>query len=302
MRDRYTDQYTDVRGAHYHQIAAYHHKAKAAAYSDVGLGKKAARHRRRAKWHAAFGAPEEDTARAFHSKYMPAVRKKFEGASAAIKSITESSIEVAKVPNKQKWTGNPIEHESHKMREFVEAARKSETPMKAFMELKAAHVNGEYDKRAASALPSAATVKKERHRVAYDPGRAHTKAEAARTSVRAFGRSVREYLMALRALGGTGRGRLYIDSYEEVGAMIERLRKDLASVGDRSGNIDMNELSSRLENATIHEGAWQTEDALSAGAETLVGLHAEHISTFRHLRVQPAFDPNFVLYQSDDDE
>jgi hypothetical protein len=51
------DKRHGVSGGNYHGIASFHHKVKAETYAQMGFGKKAARHWRRAEWHAAFGAP-----------------------------------------------------------------------------------------------------------------------------------------------------------------------------------------------------------------------------------------------------
>lgn len=318
-------RYDDVRRAKYHPIAAFHHKVKTATYSQAGLGKKAAGHRRRAKWHTAFGAfPEEDAASAFHAQFMPGMRANVEGAIAAIKKIADLSIEVAKVPNAQKWTGNPIEHESRNVRTFVEAARKSETPLEAFQKLKkSAHVSGEYDKNEAGVGRGVKVVKNDKneiHRVAYDPGRAETKARAAKESVREFAKGCYKYLAALKEIDKTKGCRFYIDPYDEVGTMIDRLSREWANAtnrhievsrGGRAGYVNMDEIGRALERTSIREGTkkavvapevWQTEEALAAGAQTLLGVKAAYTNNLGVVRIRPpAPDDTFVLFPDDFD-
>jgi hypothetical protein len=124
-------RYDDVRRAKSHRIAAFHHKIKAATYSQLGLGKKAESHRRRAKWHAAFGnPPEEEAAKAFHAQFIPHIRQKFERASAEIQSIADLTKEVANYNNEAAMGGASAKAVKEIRRVPYDAAR-AETKVKA---------------------------------------------------------------------------------------------------------------------------------------------------------------------------
>ena len=248
-------------GRNYHEIAAFHHKVKADTYAQVGFGKKAASHRRRAEWHAAFGEPggpppppqasgaaeakkaerllREAEVRAFDAQYTKRISSDYESAIAAIKKITDREIEVANVPNEQKKTKNPIERESGTIRGYVEAAAKSTTPLKSFRALKDAHVSGTYDDseeaaavgvgrgargaRGARSAEPEMTQRKMGNPLEYEPGRVEANAKAAQRSLNTLGESVVVYLRAL----GDKRGREgYRASHELVGSLIGRLSRE----------------------------------------------------------------------------
>jgi hypothetical protein len=235
MGGRYGDG--DVRRADYHKTAAFHHERLANTYSQVGFGQKAASHRRRAKWHAAFGTSPEEEAHAFHV-VMPGIRKSFEDALAAIQKITDDG-------------------------------------------------------------------RTEIHRVAYDQGRAETNAKNAKKSVRAFANIFKYYLTELNKRVKVVGGKFYMEQYIEVGGMIDTLNRRWANVNETSRSLEKTSIRENTQKATgarVLPEVLQTEEALAAGAQTLLGIKIAHDRNFENVRIRPpAPDPNFKLYDSDED-
>ena len=102
--------------------------------------------------------------------------------------------------------------------------------------------------------------------------------------------------------------------------MIDRLSREWANAtkrhaelsrADRAGDVDMNETIRALERTSIREGTkkatvapevWQTEEALAAGAQTLLGVKLAHKNNLGVVRIRPpAPDGPFVLFPDDYD-
>jgi hypothetical protein len=243
------------RSASYHEIAAYHHTVKAKTYAKVGFGQKAESHVRRAEWHAAFGEPggpsgpsgppppppppqakgvaeakkaerlvREKEERAFYAPYVARMDASYHSAIAAIIKVTAREIEVAKVSNEQRKTGNPIERESGTIREYVRAAAEGESPAKSFRYLKAAHKSGVYEPERPSAEAEGTEGTKLTEGDPYDPSRLQMNVKAAEKSLRAFRESVEVYLRALGDKRGNGGNEMF--RYRTVGEVIGRLSRE----------------------------------------------------------------------------
>lgn len=228
-------------GGRYHEVASVYHAVKAATYAKVGRSEKAARHIRRAEWHASFGIPppppaksaaadakrsdrvrREAEVREFNSKYVRSIEADYEGAVSAIALITDRYVEVANIPNEPKKTGNPTEREFKKIHEYVKAAKESPTPGERFRELKAAHKSGTYEpERDAQAEPSTKT--KMGNPLENEPWRVGVNVKAALRSLAKFEGSVRPYC---KALGEKSSREGYASSHQLVSGLIERLANE----------------------------------------------------------------------------
>ena len=161
----------------------------------------------------------EKEERAFYAPYVARMDASYHSAIAAILKVTAREIEVAKVSNEQRKTGNPIERESGTIREYVIAAAEGESPAKSFRYLKAAHKSGVYEPERPSAEAEGTEGTKLTEGDPYDPSRLQINVTAAEKSLRAFRESVEVYLRAL----GDKRGN---ERYRTVGEVIGRLSRE----------------------------------------------------------------------------
>jgi hypothetical protein len=276
-------RYDDAGRAKYHWVAAFHHKVKAATYSQIGFGQKAASHRRRAKWHAAFGTPpEEEAAKAFHAQFIPSIRRKFDRASAEIKTITDLTKEIAKYSKEVAGVGTghsakTVKKDIHRVP--YDAAR-VETKVKA-----AGRSVGAFAKSFRNYLNALKARDKTKG------GNFYTEYDDVGTMIDSL---IRLWLNAIEEHTKISKGDLAGDT--EMAELIGLLRRtSLRDDTDKPSGARVPPEVSQIK-AMIH-------DTFAVGAATLLGVRRAHNSNLGCVRIQDQVPVGeFKLYDSDEDD
>ena len=312
-------RYRDVRFGNFHQIAAFHHKVKADTYAQIGFGEKAASHRRRATWHAAFGTPTAQTeeAKALHAQFLPNIREKFDDVSANIESIMKLTNEIAKYIKKEDKDKEGTGHSAKTIKKEDEDKKGT------------GHSAETIEKEDEGKEGKEGTKHSEKTVETYHAARLATKVKEAGRSVGEFAKSFRSYLNALKARDRTKGGDFYTE-YDNVGGLINTLIRSWLSTikahteiskADFTGDTEMNVIIGLLMRTSIGDDANTNRpsgarvppevsqikatihDTFAVGAATLLGVRRAHNSNLECARTKDIVpDRPFQLYYPGEDD